>query len=77
MRLFDVTDPARPTVVDTTIVVAGTASGTFDVQERIGVVTTEPGSRILAVGDRWALLVGTRLLTVAGNGEVVTEVGLA
>lgn len=62
---------------DTTIVVAGTSSGAFDVEERISVATPEPGSRVLAVGDRWALLAGDRLLTVDGDGEVVAEVGLA
>lgn len=62
---------------DTTIVVAGTASGTFDVEERISVANAEPGSRVLAVGDRWAMLAGNRLLTVDGTGEVVAEVGLA
>ncbi len=64
-------------LVETTIVVAGTASGAFDVEERIAVVAPEPGSRILAVGDRWALLAGDRLLTVDGAGEVVGEVDLA
>ncbi len=61
---------------DTTIVVTGTAEGTFEVEERITVATPEPGSRLLAAGDGWALLAGTRLLTLDGGGNVVAELVL-
>ena len=59
-----------PMVADTDVVVAATGGGGIDVDLRLTVESAVPGSRVLQVGDRWAVLAGAHLLTVAPGGGV-------
>jgi Beta propeller domain len=65
-----------PIVTDTAVVVADVGGRAVDVVERVTVTTSEPGTRVFEVGDRWAVLAGTHLVVVDPDGAVAIDLAL-
>ena len=66
-----------PYVADTTVVVAGTAGGTIDVEERFTFTADDVGSRILQVEGGWVVLAGSHLVSVGSGGDVAFDVTIS